>query len=108
MNTFFNFQTKTTVNPLEKVEHFYTNPYMPDNQRLLKLADKLSSFEDDAVFTSDTKEGFIVTLFPIEMLVKGDCFIKWTSLDSFTINGSIWCKIVGDDRDVVRVDTVRF
>ena len=108
MNTFFNFQTKTTVNPLEKVEYFYNNPYMPDNHKLLKLADKMRSAKDDTVFTSITKDDLVVSLFPIEMLVKGDCFIKWTSLDSFTINGSIWCKIVGDDKNVVRVDTVRF
>jgi hypothetical protein len=108
MNAFFNFQTKVAINPLENIEYFYTNPHMPDNQKLLKLADKIVDIPEDSLCTTITKEGFIVTLFPIEYLIKGDCTIKWRSIDSFVINNSIWCRIVGDNRDVVRVDTVNF
>ena len=106
MQTFFNFTTKTVVNPLEKITHFFNSPYMPDNMRLLNLAKKLEKLPD--VTTSVTENGHIVILFPIEVLVNGDCLIQWKSEDSFCINRSIYCKIVGVERNIVRIDTVRF
>ena len=110
MNTIFNFETKTTANPLENIEWFFVSPYMPDNMILLGLGKKLEDLEDDAIRTSVTEKGHVITLFPINLLVKGDCMIKWCSdsIDSFCINGKIYCKIVGNDKDIIRVDSVRF
>lgn len=34
MQTFYNFTTKTVVDPLADIKHFYVNPYMPDNMKL--------------------------------------------------------------------------
>jgi len=108
MQTFYDFTTKTVVDPLKGLEYFYTNPYMPDNQKLLGLNKKLISMPDDSITTAATKEGHVVVLFPIELLVTGTCAIKWTEHDKFCINNRIWCKIVGDDNNIVRVDTVRY
>lgn len=108
MQTFYNFTTKTVVDPLADIKHFYVNPYMPDNMKLLGLKDKLIKLADDQVTVCATKEGHIAVLLPIELLVKGTCSVKWTEPDKFCINNRIWCKIVGDDMDIVRVDTVRF
>lgn len=105
MKTFFNFKTKTVINPLEKINHFFSSPYMPDNMRLLNLAEKLETMQ--SAITSVDDKGHVVTLFPIEMLVDGDVMIDWRSEDSFCINNRIWCKIVGKNRDIVRVDTVK-
>jgi len=79
---------------------------MPDNMRLLNLAEKLEGL--DSVITSVDDKGHVITLFPIDLLVSGDVMIDWRSEDSFCINGKIWCKIVGKEKDIVRVDTVRF
>lgn len=108
MKTFFNFTTGKSINPLENIKYFYTNPYMPENMRLLNLAEKLGELtREDIAITFDEK-GHIVTLFPIDMLIKGDVMIDWRTQDSFCINGKMWCKITGDDKDFVRVDTIRF
>lgn len=106
MKTLFNFKTKQVINPLEKINYFFSSPYMPDNMRLLNLAEKLEQM--DSAITSVTEQGHVVTLFPIEMLVDGDCMIDWRTEDSFCINSTIWCKIVGKKKNIVRVDTVRF
>lgn len=106
MQTFYDFTTKTVVDPLLSLKYFYVNPYMPDNMKLLNLKEKLIASGDDYITTCATKEGFIVTLFPIGELVKGTCAVKWTEHDKFCINNRIWCKIVNED--TVRVDTVRF
>jgi hypothetical protein len=109
MQTFYNFTTKTVVDPLANLKYFYVNPYMPDNMKLLGLRAKLIQSGDDEITTSVTKEGHVITLFSIEMLVPaGTCAIKWTEPDKFCIDNRIWCKIVGDDMDTVRVDTVRW
>lgn len=100
MRTFFNFKTKQSVNPLLKITHFFTNPYMPENQVKLNLTSLIGVRN---VFISEHRR-FVVTLFPIEHLVKGDCFIKWTHVDSFTINNKIYCKIV--DENTIRIDTI--
>lgn len=106
--TFFNFSTKQCINPLETIEHFYTNPYMPDNHKLLNLVEKLKKLESNggSICTTNAPSGHVVTLFPIEMLVEGNCVVKWREHDSFVINGSIYCKIIDDK--IIRVDTVRF
>ena len=104
MNTFFNFETGKSVNPLEKITSFYVSPYMPDNFKLLNLDEKLADITD--INAAVTPERHVVTVFPINHLIKGDCIIKWSSEVSFCINGKIWCKIVADN--CVRVDTVRF
>jgi len=108
MKTFFNFTTGKSINPLENIKYFYTNPYMPENMRLLNLAEKLGELESGDVITSNDEKGHIVTLFPIDMLIKGDVMIEWKSQESFCINGKMWCKITGEDKDCVRVDTIRF
>lgn len=104
MNTFFNFETRKSVNPLEKITSFYVSPYMPDNFRLLALDEKIGEMSDVSIGV--TPEKHIVSVFDIKFLIKGDCMIKWCSDVSFCINGKIWCKIVSDN--CVRVDTVRF
>lgn len=104
MNTFYNFETKTVINPLEKITHFYVSPYMPDNFRMLGLDKKVENMSDLSVGVTPQKH--IVTVFKIEQLISGDCSIKWTSDDVFCINNRIWCKII--DPTCVRVDTVRW
>lgn len=106
MQTFYNFTTKTVVDPLANIKYFYINPYMPDNMKLLNLRNKLKLTQD--VLTSVTAEGFVVTLLPINLIVEDVCGIKWTEADKFCIDNRIWCKIVGDDKDTVRIDTVRY
>ena len=108
MQTFYNFTTKTVVDPLAALKHFYVNPYQPDNMKLLGLKSKLIDLAEDQITVCATKEGHIAVLFPIDLLVTGTCAVKWTEHDKFCINNRIWCKIVGDNRDIVRVDTVRF
>jgi hypothetical protein len=108
MQTFYNFTTKSVIDPLANLKYFYVNPYQPDNMKLLNLKYKLMQSGDTQITTCATKEGFIVTLFPIEMLVPTDtCSIKWIEHDKFCINNRIWCKILGEDMDTVRVDTVK-
>ena len=41
MITFFDFNTKTTLNPLEAVDTFYINPYMVDGYKQLNLEEKI-------------------------------------------------------------------
>ena len=104
----FNFKTKQSVNPLENIEYFYTNPYMADNHKLLSLVEKLKHLETNggSICTTNAPSGHVVTLFPIEMLVEGNCVIKWRDMESFVINNSIYCRIMDDK--IIRVDTVRF
>ena len=80
---------------------------MPDNFRTLRIADKLAELKDYDISTSCDDKGHVITLLPIDMLVDGDCMIRWCDQDHFCINGKIYCKIVGDNRDTVRIDTVR-
>ena len=108
MQTFYNFTTKTVVDPLANIKYFYVNPYMPDNMKLLKLAHKIRKNNIQDIVSTITDEGIIVTLLPLELIVEGVCSIKWTEPDKFCIDNRIWCKIVGTDMDTVRIDTVRF
>ena len=80
---------------------------MPENFRLLNMVEKIVDLADDKIITSCDAKGHIITLFPIDLLVKGDCSIRWITMDNFCINNSIWCKIVGGEKDIVRVDTVK-
>lgn len=102
MQAFFNFKTKQSLNPLLKVTHFFTNPYMPENQVRLNLASLIGM---NNVFISEHK-GFVITLFPIEHLIKGNCLINWRDIDSFVINKKIYCKLV--DENTIRIDTILY
>jgi len=104
----YDFKTRMVIDPLKELKYFYINPYMPDNMKLLGLRAKLIASGDDDITTCATQEGFVVTLFSLKMLIDGPCHVKWTDQDKFCINNSIWCKIVGEQRDTIRIDTVRF
>ena len=116
MQTFYNFQTKKTVDPLKNIKWFYINPYQPEGNKQLGLKYKLESNTKGPIETKIhiTEEGFVVVLFPIAELVDGPCIVKWTEKDKFCVNNSIWCKVVSDlkrnlsGEDIVRVDTIRF
>jgi hypothetical protein len=108
MNTFYNFTTKTVVDPLANIKHFYINPYMPENHKLLRIEHKIRKNNVQDVVNTITDEGILVTLLPLELIVEGVCSIKWTEPDKFCIDNRIWCKIVGHNMDTVRIDTVRF
>jgi len=108
MQTFYNFQTKKVIDPLKKINHFYISPYKPENFQMLHIADKIAQLKDYDIITSCDEKGHVVTVLPINLLIEGDCMVKWCDNDHFCINGKIYCKIVGDKRDTVRIDTVRF
>ena len=98
----FNFQSMKEVNPLESLEFFYVNPYMPDNFIRLGLAKK----DVQTIGSGKTIEGHYVPYFRISDLIKGDVHIKWTDEDKFVINRKIYCKVI--KKNVIRIDTILY
>mgnify|MGYP003348313691 CR=1 FL=1 len=110
MTHFFNFQTGTSVNPLEKITHFFINPYMADNFKLLKLAERITNNEiaEEDVMVAPLKTGHVVTMFAIKHLVEDTAMVKWTASNKFQVHAKsgriIYCHVVTDE--AIRIDTI--
>lgn len=102
MHTFYNFETKKVINPLETIEQFFVSPYMKEGEKTLDLVGKVQKHSPDIVVT-DWNE-FLIHLLPIGLLITGNVMIKWNSADSFVINKKIYCKIITEK--IIRIDTV--
>ena len=98
----FNFQIMQEVNPLENLEFFYTNPYMPDNSIKLGLAKRKK--QPTGIFT--LINGHFVPYFNISDLIDGTVHIKWTDVDKFVINRKIYCKLI--DEKTIRIDSILY
>jgi hypothetical protein len=81
--TFFNFNTKTEVNPLENVDTFFINPYMLEGYKTLNIREKIMNLDETIVnFYNDLP----VVLLPISVLDLGVVQIKY---DEYSNGGKI-------------------
>jgi hypothetical protein len=110
----FDFSTRKVVNPLEKVNSFIVNPYMPQTAQSLKL-EKLSG--DKGVFAMNVTyhKEIPCPVFPIDILQLGECMIKWSEDNKGQIikrcecgnhKTTIYFQIIHPN--LIRLDTVLF
>jgi len=114
MNTFFDFNTGKSFNPLEDVKTFFVNPLMPQSAEALGLQDKLM-FATRLVQPEDGKYGTTITFhkgipciqYKIQILNLGKVFVYWSEKYAGQIHADstrIYFRIVDDG--VMRIDTV--
>lgn len=81
--TFFNFNTKTEVNPLETVDSFFINPHMLDGYKTLNIREKIADLtETNICFWGE----YPVVLLPITLLDLGIAQVKY---DEYSNGGKI-------------------
>ena len=93
MKKLFNFQTMSEFNPLLTIREFFINPYMPDNAKLLKLADKLGKIKVKVIVIKDKP----TIIYPISILDLGECMVEFKDVDCGIIyhkNMQMYFKIV--------------
>ena len=116
MEFFYNFSSKQVVNPLERITHFFVNPYMMDSWKMLGLGDKVDNC--DVVIQEST--GLPIIILPISLLGLEKVHVKMESngnmlitnridnrsgVKNFFITQKIYAKPT-EQPHVVRIDTV--
>jgi len=116
MEFFYNFNSKQVVNPLDKVTHFFINPYQIDSWKTLGLGDKVKDCDD--VIQEST--GLPIIILPIELLELINVHVKMekngnmtvtkrtnnlSGVKNFYINTTLYIKPTSQSH-IVRVDTV--
>lgn len=104
----FNFKKKKAVNPLEKVNDFFINPYMMESAKALGLEDKAKQNE---IRTIAFYKGMPVVIFPLDMLDLGTCLVKWQDNGGIILYKGKFGEINiyfkwTDEPDCIRIDTV--
>lgn len=104
----FDFKKKKAVNPLEKVNDFFINPYMMESAKLLGLEHKV---KQNDTRTIAFYKGMPVVIFPLDILDLKTCVIEWKENGGVIISKSkcgqtdIYFKWT-DEEDTIRIDTV--
>ena len=116
MEFFYNFDSKQVVNPLDKVTHFFINPYQISGWKILNLADKVK--DCDVVIQEST--GLPIIILPISVLELNQVHVKMekngemivtkktnnrSGVKNLYITTTLYIKPT-DQPHIVRVDTV--
>jgi hypothetical protein len=83
MEFFYNFNSKQVVNPLDKVTHFFINPYQISGWKTLNLGDKVFGKECDFVIQEST--GLPIIILPIELLELNNVHVKMEKNGNMTV-----------------------
>jgi hypothetical protein len=116
MEFFYDFNSKQVINPLDKVTHFFINPYQMSSWKTLNLGDKV----DDCDVVIQESTGLPIILLPIELLELSNVHVKMeengnmkitrrtnnrSGVQNFFITTTLYVKPTADS-NIVRVDTV--
>lgn len=116
MEFFYDFNSKQVVNPLDKITHFFVNPYMMNSWKLLGLGEKIS----DCELIIQESTGLPIIILPISLLNLEKVHVKMDSdgemlitnridnrsgVKNFFITQKIYAKPT-DQKHIVRIDTV--
>lgn len=81
MEFFYNFESKQVVNPLDKITHFFINPYQLGGWKTLGLGDKVK--ECDVVIQEST--GLPIIILPISVLELNEVHVKMEKNGNMTV-----------------------
>jgi hypothetical protein len=116
MEFFYDFNSKQVINPLDKVTHFFINPYQMSSWKTLNLGDKV----DDCDVVIQESTGLPIILLPIELLELSNVHVKMeengnmkitrktnnrSGIQNFFMITTLYVKPTTDSH-IVRVDTV--
>ena len=108
MEFFYNFNSGKVVNPLDKITHFFVNPYQIGSWIMLGLDKKV----DDCDVVIQESTGLPIIILPISLLNLEDVHIKMENNGNMLITnklGRLTQKIYAkptEQRHIVRIDTV--
>ena len=108
MEFFYNFNSSQVVNPLDRITHFFVNPYQIGSWKMLGLGDKAS--DCDVVIQEST--GLPIIILPISLLNLNKVHVKMESNGNMLITNKlskvtqkIYAKPT-EQQHIIRVDTV--
>lgn len=116
MEFFYDFNSKQVINPLDKVTHFFINPYQMSSWKTLNLGDKVK--DCDVIIQAST--GLPIIILPIELLELINVHVKmeengnmkitrktnnFSGVQNFFITTTLYVKPTAQSH-IVRVDTV--
>lgn len=116
MEFFYNFNSNQIVNPLDRITHFFVNPYMIGSWKMLGLDKKVT--DCDVVIQEST--GLPIIILPISLLNLENVHVKMenngnllitnkinnrSGVQNFFVTQKIYAKPT-EQSHIVRVDTV--
>jgi hypothetical protein len=105
----FDFKNKRSVNPLEKVDLFFINPYEMSSAKLLCLENKVKHGSNATIAFC---KGMPVVLFDLSILGLKTCVVKWINNGGIIHsrnNSDGETKIYfswTDEENIIRINTV--
>jgi hypothetical protein len=108
MEFFYDFNSNQVVNPLDRITHFFVNPYMIGSWKMLGLDKKVSDCE--VVIQEST--GLPIIILPISLLNLEKVHVKMENNGNMLITNrlskvtqKIYAKPT-EQKHIVRIDTV--
>ena len=108
MEFFYDFNSNQVVNPLDRITHFFVNPYMIGSWKMLGLDKKVSDCE--VVIQEST--GLPIIILPISLLNLEKVHVKMENNGNMLITNRL-SKVIQkiyakptEQQHIVRVDTV--